>query len=53
MSKKIYDYNSNPMLNDTDFDGLMDNIDSNKISGNFKGNASSIGNVDFVSDFKE
>ena len=49
---KTYDYNSNPMLNDTDFDGLMDNIDSNKISGNFKGNASSIGNVDFVSDFR-
>ena len=35
------------MLNDTDFDGLQDNIDSNKTSGLFKGNTGQVGDIDF------
>ncbi|MDO5564594.1 MAG: hypothetical protein Q4F88_05135 [Eubacteriales bacterium] len=49
---KTRDYDSNPMLNDTDFDGLHDNIDSNKIDGTFKGSETNIGDVEFTSDFR-
>lgn len=49
---KTYDYNSNPMLNDTDFDGLNDNQDSYKINGTFKASSNSIGNVEWTNDFR-
>ena len=49
---KTYDYDSNPMLNDTDFDGLNDDGDSKKIDGKFSGYASKIGQVEYTSDYR-
>ncbi|MBR4314751.1 MAG: hypothetical protein IKP66_07575, partial [Lachnospiraceae bacterium] len=45
-------YVSNPMLNDTDFDGIQDNEDSNKTRGEFKGSAGDIGKIEYTNDFR-
>lgn len=49
---KTYNYNSNPMLNDTDFDGMNDNIDGNKTDGTFKTSSNPIGRVEWTNDFR-
>ena len=45
-------YVSNPMLNDTDFDGIQDNEDSNKTRGEFKGSAGDIGKIEYTNAFR-
>ena len=49
---RVYDYKSNPKLNDTDFDGLWDNADCKPIDNNFKGNSNGIGRVEYNQDFR-
>ena len=49
---RVYDYTSNPMLIDTDFDGINDNNDSSKKDNNFKGNTGKIGNIEYNNDFR-
>ena len=49
---RVYNYTSNPMLIDTDFDGINDNIDSSKKDNNFKGNTGKIGNIEYNNDFR-
>lgn len=49
---RVYDYKSNPKLNDTDFDGLNDNADSKPIDNKFKGNSNGIGRVEYNQDFR-
>ena len=51
---RTYDYTSNPMLLDTDFDGIYDNEerDNYKKDNRFKGMTSRIGNIDYYNDFR-
>lgn len=49
---RVYNYTSNPMLIDTDFDGINDNNDSIKKDNNFKGNTGKIGNIEYNNDFR-
>ena len=55
---KMYDYKSNPVLNDTDFDGLDDLEEKGKapLSNNFKGSSMTTFdgnlNIDFNTDFR-
>ena len=51
---RTYDYTSNPMLLDTDFDGIYDNEerDNYKKDNRFKGTTSRIGNIDYYNDFR-
>ena len=47
-----YDYDSNPMLNDTDFDGIDDDKDNHKTDGTFEANSKPIGKVEWTNDFR-
>ena len=52
---KTYDYDSNPMLNDTDFDGLNDDKELNnkyKTDGRFVGRCGEISRADYTNDFR-
>ena len=49
---RTYDYASNPVLEDTDFDGLRDDQDKLKLNNTFKGSSDDIGNVEYVNDFR-
>ena len=52
---KTYDYDSNPMLNDTDFDGLNDDTELNnkyKTDGRFVGRCGEISRADYTNDFR-
>ena len=49
---RVYNYTSNPMLIDTDFDGINDNNDNIKKDNNFKGNTGKIGNIEYNNDFR-
>lgn len=49
------DYISNPVLNDTDFDGIDDNKelgDEDKTNGRFKGHCGEISKIDYTNDFR-
>ena len=49
------DYISNPVLNDTDFDGIDDNkelADEDKTNGRFKGQCGEISKIDYTNDFR-
>ena len=48
---RTYDYASNPVLEDTDFDGLRDDQDKLKLNNTFKGSSDDIGNVEYVNDY--
>ena len=49
---RVYDYKSNPKLNDTDFDGLWDNVDSKLIDNKLRGTSTEIGKVEYNQDFR-
>ena len=49
---RTYDYTSNPVLDDTDFDGIRDDQDSNKLNGTFTGTSTDIGHVEYNNDFR-
>lgn len=49
---RVYDYNSNPKLNDTDFDGLNDNDDIKRLDNKFSGRSEGIGKVEYNQDFR-
>ena len=49
---RVYDYKSNPMLIDTDFDGFSDKKDVNSIDNKLKGKVTNIGAVEFNQDFR-
>ncbi len=49
---RVYDYKSNPKLNDTDFDGLCDNADSKPLDNKFKGTSTGIDKVEYNQDFR-
>ena len=49
---RVYDYKSNPKLNDTDFDGLWDNADSKPIDNKLSGTSTEIGKVEYNQDFR-
>ena len=49
---RVYDYTSNPMLLDTDFDGINDNDDNFKKDNRFSGSSENIGNVEYNNDFR-
>ena len=51
---RVYDYKSNPKLNDTDFDGIDDNKENEgkAIDNKFSGTSIEIGNVEYNQDFR-
>ena len=51
---RVYDYKSNPKLNDSDFDGLWDNRerDEYKLNNKFSGTSTEIGKVEYNQDFR-
>ena len=51
---RVYDYKSNPKLNDTDFDGIWDNKEKDelKLVNRFEGTSTDIGNVKYNQDFR-
>ena len=49
---RTYDYRSNPLLNDTDFDGINDNTDIKPIDNKFTGTSTDIGKVEYNNDFR-
>ena len=49
---RTYDYTSNPVLDDTDFDGIRDDKDSKKLNGTFIGTSTDIGKVSYNNDFR-
>jgi hypothetical protein len=49
---KTYNYNSNPMLMDTDFDGINDNDDGHTLNGTFEAKSEPIGQVEWTNDFR-
>ena len=49
---RTYDYKSNLKLNDTDFDGINDDLDSKPIDNKLKGTTDEIGNIEYNQDFR-